>query len=64
LSDPGGDVAAQYGVRSMLGSARRSVFVIDPAGTIRYSKEEPLSLSYRSMDDILNALRESGLIKT
>ena len=29
---------------------------------IRYSKEEPLSLSYRSVDDILNALRDSGLL--
>ena len=64
LADPGGNVAARYGVRGMLGSARRSVFVVDPEGTIRYSKEEPLSLSYRSVDDILNALRESGLIQT
>jgi alkyl hydroperoxide reductase subunit AhpC len=46
----------------MLGSARRSVFIIDPEGIIRYSKEEPLSLSYRSVDDILQALKESGLL--
>ncbi len=62
LSDEGGKVAEQYGVRSMLGSARRSVFIVDEKGTIRYSKEEPLSLSYRSVDDILNALRDSGLL--
>jgi thioredoxin-dependent peroxiredoxin len=62
LADEGGKVAEQYGVRGMLGSARRSLFIVDGKGTIRYSKEEPLSLSYRSVDDILNALRDSGLI--
>ena len=62
LADPGGTVAAQYGVRGLMGSARRSIFIICPKGTIRYSKEEPLSLSYRSVDDILNALRDSGLL--
>jgi peroxiredoxin Q/BCP len=62
LADEGGKVAAEYGVRGMLGSARRSVFIIDGEGVLRYSKEEPLSLSYRSVDDILHALQESGLI--
>jgi peroxiredoxin Q/BCP len=62
LADLSGKVASLYGVRGLLGSARRSIFIIDPQGTIRYSKEEPLSLSYRSVDDILNALRDSGLL--
>ena len=62
LADEGGKVAAQYGVRGMLGSARRSVFIVDAEGVIRYVKEEPLSLSYRSVDDILNALKDSGLL--
>jgi peroxiredoxin Q/BCP len=62
LADLGGEVAARYGVRGLLGSARRSIFIIDPQGVIRYSKEEPLSLSYRSVDDILHALRDSGLL--
>jgi hypothetical protein len=39
------------------------VFIIDPPGTVRYRKEEPLSLSYRSVDDILAALRESGVME-
>ncbi len=63
LADPGGEVATRYGVRGLLGSARRSIFIIDPQGVIRYRKEEPLSLSYRSVDDILHALRDSGLLK-
>jgi peroxiredoxin Q/BCP len=61
LMDPGGKVAAAYGVRSALGSARRSIFVIDREGIIRYAHEDPLSLTYRSVDDILGALRETGL---
>jgi peroxiredoxin Q/BCP len=62
LADEGGKVAATYGVKGLMGSARRSVFIVDAQGVIRYRKEEPLSLSYRSVDDILNALQESGLL--
>ena len=62
LADPGGKVATLYGVRGLLGTARRSIFIVDPQGTIRYTKEEPLSLSYRSVDDILHALDDSGLL--
>ena len=62
LADEGGQVAARYGVRSMLGSARRSIFLIDREGIIRYRREEPLSLSYSSVDDIIAALRASGLM--
>jgi peroxiredoxin Q/BCP len=61
LSDPEGKVADSYGVRSMLGSARRSIFLIDREGKVRYRHEDPLSLSYRSVEDILGALRDSGL---
>jgi thioredoxin-dependent peroxiredoxin len=61
LADEGAQVASQYGVRGLMGSARRSVFIVDPEGILRYVKEEPLSLSYRSVDDILQALQDSGL---
>jgi peroxiredoxin Q/BCP len=62
LADEGGKVASLYGVRSMLGSARRSIFLIDREGIIRYRHEEPLSLSYSSVDDIIKALNASGLV--
>jgi len=62
LSDPEGAVTALYGVRSLLGSARRSLFIVDANGVVRYRRAEPLSLTYRSVDDILSALRESKLI--
>ena len=62
LVDDHGVVAASYGVKSLMGTARRSIFIVDAQGILRYRKEEPLSLSYRSVDDILRALKESGLI--
>ncbi|MCA1827367.1 MAG: peroxiredoxin family protein [Myxococcales bacterium] len=62
LADEGGRVAAQYGVRGLLGSAKRSVFIVDEKGVLRYAHQDPLSLSYRSVDDILHALLDSGLV--
>lgn len=61
LADEGAKVAALYGVRSLMGSAKRSLFVIDEQGIIRYRRDEPLSLSYRSVEDILRVLQETGL---
>jgi peroxiredoxin Q/BCP len=61
LADTDGKVAQAYGVRSLLGSARRSIFIIDREGKVRYRHEDPLSLSYRSVEDIRRALRDSGL---
>ena len=56
LADDGGKIAELYGVRSLMGTARRSLFIIDEQGAVRYRCEEALSLSYRSVDDILEAL--------
>ena len=61
LADDNGQVAALFGVRSLMGTAKRALFVIDQAGVIRYRRDEPLSLSYRSVDDILKALQDTGL---
>jgi peroxiredoxin Q/BCP len=61
LADEGAKVTQLYGVKTLMGSARRSLFIIDREGIIRYRRQEPLSLSYRSVDDILHALQESGL---
>ena len=63
LSDPHGEVAAAFGVRSLMGMARRSLFLVDGQGVIRYRRDEPLSLTYRSVDDILVALRDSNLVR-
>jgi peroxiredoxin Q/BCP len=61
LADPGGEIAHSFGVRNLLGRTKRSIFVIDREGVVRYAHEDPLSLSYRSVDDILAALRETKL---
>jgi thioredoxin-dependent peroxiredoxin len=63
LADRYGEVSQLYGVRSLMGTARRSVFVVDANGVLQYRKEEPLSLSYRSVDDILRVLDDSGVLQ-
>jgi peroxiredoxin Q/BCP len=62
LADEAGQVAERYGVRSLMGTARRSIFIVDGEGVIRYQREEPLSLTYRSVDDLLEALAASQLL--
>jgi len=61
LADEGGTVAGLYGVRTLMGTARRAIFIIDAEGEIRFRREDPLSLTYQSVDDLLEALRASGL---
>ena len=43
-------------------AARRAVFILDGQGLVRYRKEEPLSLTYRSVDDLMHALADSELL--
>jgi peroxiredoxin Q/BCP len=62
LVDEAGQVAERYGVRSLMGTARRSIFILDGEGVVRYQREEPLSLTYRSVDDLLEALAASQLL--
>ena len=62
LADPEGAVAERYDTRGLLGSAKRALFIVDGAGAVRYRRDELLGLSYRSVDDILQALRNSGLL--
>ena len=62
LADPEGKVADDYGTRGLLGGAKRALFIVDGRGQVRYRRDELLGLSYRSVDDILMALRNSGLL--
>lgn len=62
LADVSGVVAELYGVKGLFGRrARRSLFVIDPEGVIRHRSEEPLSLTYRTVDDIVAAVEAAGV---
>jgi peroxiredoxin Q/BCP len=62
LADLEGKVAELYGLRTLMGTARRAIFVLDGEGVIRYRHEDPLSLTYQSVDDLMNALRTTGLV--
>ena len=64
LSDDGAKVCALYGVRTLMGTARRAIFIIDGDGEVRFRREDPLSLTYQSVEDLLGALRTSGLLAT
>jgi peroxiredoxin Q/BCP len=57
LADPGGKVSSAYGVYAKpLKMAKRTVFIIDPAGRIAYRHGNFLSLSFDSADEIRTAL--------
>ncbi|MBS2025804.1 MAG: peroxiredoxin [Deltaproteobacteria bacterium] len=62
LADEDGKVAAAYGVRTLMGTARRSIFILDAQGVVRWRHEDPLSLGYASVEDLAHALRDSGLL--
>lgn len=57
LTDPNLEVAAQYDSKGMLGM-KRSVFLIDEGGVIRYLHIESLALFRRHRDELLEAIRE------
>jgi peroxiredoxin Q/BCP len=64
LADVDGIVARLYGTQGLLGTANRSVFVIDERGRITWRKDEPLSLTYSELDEIvsqLDEISESGI---
>ena len=55
LSDPKREVAARYDSKSILG-VKRSVFLVDKKGLIRYRHVESLSLFRRKRDEILEVI--------
>lgn len=58
LSDSDKKVGEAYGVLGPLGFYRRSIFVIDREGIIRYAHRSITSLGYESTDTIAAALRD------
>ena len=58
LSDPDGIVSRLYGTLGLLGTARRSVVIIDDKGIIAWRKDEPLSMTFSEMEDIVAHLNE------
>ena len=56
LSDADKAVAGAYGTLGPLGFPRRSVFIVDASGTIRYVHRAIAGLTYRSTDELVRAV--------
>jgi thioredoxin-dependent peroxiredoxin len=62
LSDMDGEVRRAYGALSLIPTkTARSVFVIDPAGIIRYRKVQPLGLFRPKDDEIIEEIKKAGV---
>lgn len=60
LSDTDKSVAGLYGTLGPLGFPRRSVFVVDPSGVVRYAHRAIAGLTFRSVDELVEAVRAAG----
>ena len=60
LADPDKAVAALYGTLGPIGFPRRSVFVIDAGGTIRYAHRAIAGLTYRPVSELVEAIKKSS----
>jgi peroxiredoxin Q/BCP len=56
LADPDRAVIRAYGVLGPGGLVRRSIFMVDPEGTVRYRHVALLGLHYRDVDALRSAL--------
>jgi thioredoxin-dependent peroxiredoxin len=57
LSDAKKEVAGLYGTLGPLGFPRRSVFVVDGDGVIRYAHRAIAGLTFRPVDELVEVLR-------
>ena len=55
-------VAAPYGTLGPIGFPRRSVFIIDADGVIRYAHRAIAGLTYRPVSELIDELAEAALI--
>jgi len=63
LADPERSVIRAYGVLGPGGLVRRSIFIVDPDGVVRYRHVALLGLQYKNVEDLRGALervRSSG----
>ena len=60
LADIGKLVGARYGILGPLGFYRRSIFVIDSAGVVRYAHRSVTSMGYQPIDVIVEEVRRLG----
>ena len=60
LADVEKQVAKDYGILGPLGFYRRSIFVIDSNGIIRWARRAAAGLTFRPVDEIVEAVRSIG----
>jgi peroxiredoxin Q/BCP len=60
LADVDKQLAAAYGVLGPVGYYRRSVFVVDAAGVLRYVHRGFAGSTFRTSDELLDAIRGAG----
>lgn len=60
LADTDKAVGEAYGILGPLGFYRRSVFVIDGEGVVRYAHRAVAGLTFRSTDDLVAAVRSAS----
>lgn len=60
LADTDKKVGADYDILGPLGFYRRSVFVIDGDGVVRYLHRSATSLTYRSTDELVAAVKAAS----
>jgi thioredoxin-dependent peroxiredoxin len=56
LADPDRSVIRAYGVLGRAGLVRRSIFIVDPEGIVRYRHVALLGLRYEDAEDLKGAL--------
>ena len=57
LADTDKTVGSAYGVLGPVGFYRRSVFVVDADGVIRYARRSRTSATYRPTDELVKAIK-------
>jgi peroxiredoxin Q/BCP len=60
LADDDKEVGAQYGILGPLGFYRRSVFVVDATGVVRYAHRSTAGMTFRPSDEIVDAIKSAS----
>ena len=60
LADTDKAVGEAYGILGPLGFYRRSAFVIDGAGVVRYAHRAVAGITFRSTDELVKAVKAAG----
>ena len=59
LADPEREVIRAYGILGPGGMVRRSIFIVDPQGIVRYRQVALLGLRYQHVDDLKRSLQRA-----